>query len=171
MIFSWITSQVLSCTRLIHSLPWNCSPHNSTTDSLSLLLQTIFSSFNFTSLSFLKLVNELPSESPLFLKWAAKIRTFFYPPNFSAIFLQNFSHLFFKRYRIRYISSGYHYRRLVTRWISADYTTYVLHFGEHEEGLTYWGIAIYGKQSLFCSFFQILSLILCSAIWNHNSYI
>ena len=33
--------------------------HNIRIDSLSLLLQTIFSSFNFTSLSFLKLVNEL----------------------------------------------------------------------------------------------------------------
>ena len=61
--------------------------HNITIDSLSYYysLQTILiSSSNFTSLSFLKLVNELP----FFLKRVAKVRLFSLPANFSALFFE-----------------------------------------------------------------------------------
>ena len=61
--------------------------HNFTIDSLFLsLLVTDFNliSSNFTSLSFLKLVNELP----FFLKRVAKVRLFSLPANFSALFFE-----------------------------------------------------------------------------------
>ena len=57
----WITRTFVFTLVLIYSLPWNCSPQHQTIDSLSYYsLQTnLISSSNFTSLSFLKLVNEL----------------------------------------------------------------------------------------------------------------
>ena len=59
--------------------------HNITIDSLSFVTRyrlSLISSSNFTSLSFLKLVNELP----FFLKRVAKVRLFSLPPNFFALF-------------------------------------------------------------------------------------
>ena len=61
--------------------------HNITIDSLSFVTRyrlSLISSSNFTSLSFLKLVNELP----FFLKRVAKVRLFSLPPNFFGLFFE-----------------------------------------------------------------------------------
>ena len=58
---SWSNKTLYFTLVLVYSLPWNCSPqHKRLTLYLSLLVTDfLISSSNFTSLSFLKLVNEL----------------------------------------------------------------------------------------------------------------
>ena len=61
-------------------------------------------------------------QPPLFLKWAAKIRTFFYPPNFSATFFTLFLQLFCPKITKHYISIIYKIKDFLTKkgCIAAD---------------------------------------------------
>ena len=73
---------------LIYSLPWNCSPQ---LFDLTLYHFSSYRLINFYLLTLPRyLFSNLSMNCPLFLKRAAKIRTFFYPPNFSEFFLRFF---------------------------------------------------------------------------------
>ena len=82
--------RVYTCSHLLVALKLQSTTLRFDSLSLSLKLQTFISSSNFTSLSFLKLVNELL----VFLKRVAKVRLFSLPANFSACFFINFSNFF-----------------------------------------------------------------------------
>ena len=103
---------------LIYSLPWNCSPQHHDRLSIIYSLQTnLISSSNFTSLSFLKLVNELP----FFLKRVAKVRLFSLPANFSILFFE-FSHIFsLNKYQLIDFQSLTKYRKHIYLPISMLY--------------------------------------------------
>ena len=95
-LLSWLNHKNLSCCFtlvLIYSLPWNCSPQHQN-DRLSIISRFV-TDYLISSLTLPRyLFSNLSMNLPLFLKRAAKIRTFFYPPNFSDIFLHFFSIFF-----------------------------------------------------------------------------
>ena len=73
---------------LIYSLPWNCSPQ---LFDLTLYRYLLSYRLLFLLLTLPRyLFSNLSMNCPLFLKRAAKIRTFFYPPNFSELFFRFF---------------------------------------------------------------------------------
>ena len=112
-------SQELSLFTLVlfYSLPWNCSPQ--LFDWLSFFSLLSYRLINFFLLTLPRyLFSNLSMNFPLFLKRAAKIRTFFYPPNFSAIFFTFFCNFLIRHQLNLYISIIY-----PTKWSPKDWHT------------------------------------------------
>ena len=90
VFFEWITRTLClyTCSHLLVALKLQSTTFDLTLYHFSLSYRLI--KFLLTLPRYL--FSNLSMNLPLFLKRAAKIRTFFYPPNFSALFLQKFSH-------------------------------------------------------------------------------
>ena len=134
--------------------------HNFRINSFSLVTDFNLISSNFTSLSFLKLVNELP----FFLKRVAKVRLFSLPANFSALYLTFFSIFFsrnFQRFDFQCLIKKMAANLLVVRALS------VYSCCKCQQEFPFRALTI-SDLSATSSKYQFLSLILCDTVINQK---
>ena len=150
-----IESQELMCLHLFSfTRCLEIAVHNFTIKTLYLFKSQ---TFNFLLTLPRYLFSNLSMNFPFFLKRAAKIRTFFYPANFSALFFEK-SHIFFKKHQnhhklpscicstqtpaIQHIVS---YARVPPR------SRHARQYGDNQP-FTEWGLFCFPLSTIFCYF-------------------